>query len=316
MRALLSRRRQGSSWPLLLFTISCMGVLAYARLEPDSLATHRSLRRELSSADSMSQPLFGFLLVPIFAALVGYGTNWLAIQMTFYPIEFGPIKLYQFPDQPFGFFGWQGIIPSKAGKMAGILTDLITSKLMDVRTVFNRVDPTVVATTMAPQIRETTARAVAAVALSEAPTIWNGLGADVRLTIRSLSPLGLFFFLPASQLAMDFGVMDRPLIALSLIVSHASRRSKRRPSTMPQGTRSSSSDRSCKSSGRGFSRSSTSSSCLSRGPRQTGNSSFACFRKSGPANSSATQGHPCFHPLQCRAHENIHKLPSAQLIVV
>jgi hypothetical protein len=73
--------------------------------------------------------------------------------MTFYPLEFSPIKLYQFPGQPFGFFGWQGIIPSKAGKMAGILTELITTKLMDVREVFGRIDPAQVAKLLEPQIK-------------------------------------------------------------------------------------------------------------------------------------------------------------------
>ena len=50
--------------------------------------------------------------IPIVAALVAWATNWVAVQMTFYPIEFFGVR---------PFFGWQGIIPSKAEKMAGIL---------------------------------------------------------------------------------------------------------------------------------------------------------------------------------------------------
>ena len=58
--------------------------------------------------------------IPIVSAIVGWGTNVLAIYMTFYPIEFVGIP---------PFLGWQGIIPSKARKMASKTVDLMTAKL-------------------------------------------------------------------------------------------------------------------------------------------------------------------------------------------
>ena len=30
----------------------------------------------------------GYLLIPFIAAAAGWGTNWLAIKMTFYPLEY------------------------------------------------------------------------------------------------------------------------------------------------------------------------------------------------------------------------------------
>ena len=45
--------------------------------------------------------------IPLIAGLVGWITNWIAIQLTFYPTRFVGVK---------PIFGWQGIIPSKAKK--------------------------------------------------------------------------------------------------------------------------------------------------------------------------------------------------------
>ena len=69
----------------------------------------------------LSTPEFWqYLSIPVIAALIGWTTNWLAIKMTFYPLEFvGKPPL----------LGWQGIIPSKARKMAAISVDLLTQRL-------------------------------------------------------------------------------------------------------------------------------------------------------------------------------------------
>ncbi|MEL6590985.1 MAG: hypothetical protein AAFQ68_12935, partial [Bacteroidota bacterium] len=43
--------------------------------------------------------------IPFVSAIVGWGTNIIALKMTFYPVRFwGVWKI-----------GWQGIIPSRAG---------------------------------------------------------------------------------------------------------------------------------------------------------------------------------------------------------
>ena len=49
-----------------------------------------------------------YLSIPLVSALVGWFTNVLALKMTFYPIKFVGVKP----------FGWQGIIPAKARKIA------------------------------------------------------------------------------------------------------------------------------------------------------------------------------------------------------
>lgn len=89
------------------------------------------------------------LSIPIIAGLVGISTNWLAIKLTFYPLEFRGFK---------PFFGWQGIIPSKARKMAEISVDSTLSRLGSVSEIIEQMNPTIIAehilSTLEPRLEE------------------------------------------------------------------------------------------------------------------------------------------------------------------
>src|SRR5690554_7630937 len=76
---------------------------------------------ERRMTDLLTNPEFWqYLSIPVIAALIGWSTNWLAIKMTFYPLEFiGKPPL----------LGWQGIIFFKARKMAAIRSEEHTSEL-------------------------------------------------------------------------------------------------------------------------------------------------------------------------------------------
>ena len=65
--------------------------------------------------------------------------------MTFNPLEFWPIELLRVEGQPWGLFGWQGIIPTKAGIMTAMLYDAFMQKVLDVQEIFSRIDPQKVA---------------------------------------------------------------------------------------------------------------------------------------------------------------------------
>lgn len=82
-----------------------------------------------------------YFIIPWVAGLVGYFTNVLALEMTFYPVEFWGIELFRLKGEPWGLFGWQGIIPTKAEKMASTSFDLMTEKLFDIKEIFGRLDP-------------------------------------------------------------------------------------------------------------------------------------------------------------------------------
>lgn len=70
--------------------------------------------------------------IPVVAAAIGWATNWVAIRMTFRPLEFRGIRPW---------LGWQGIIPSKAGKMAEIFVDRTMYKLGTLRELFHHMEP-------------------------------------------------------------------------------------------------------------------------------------------------------------------------------
>ncbi|OZM70922.1 DUF445 domain-containing protein [Amycolatopsis antarctica] len=74
-----------------------------------------------------------YAAIPFIAALIGYVTKRVAIEMMFRPLEFVGIKGT--------IFGWQGVVPRHGGRMAAVATDLLTSNLLDLKEVFARIDP-------------------------------------------------------------------------------------------------------------------------------------------------------------------------------
>ncbi|MFB9927321.1 DUF445 domain-containing protein [Amycolatopsis halotolerans] len=76
-----------------------------------------------------------YVSMPFVAALIGYVTKRVAIEMMFRPLEFIGIR---------PVFGWQGVVPKHGGRMAAIATDLLTANLLDIEEVFARVDPVII----------------------------------------------------------------------------------------------------------------------------------------------------------------------------
>ncbi len=113
----------------------------------------------ISCLEAEGLPCYGniwlYVTVPIFAAIIGWGTNVVALFLTFWPLEFTgvPIKRYLCGDkQPIGCIGWQGIIPTKAPDMARKCIELMTRELFSLQEVFARVDPETIADIMKPQL--------------------------------------------------------------------------------------------------------------------------------------------------------------------
>jgi uncharacterized membrane protein YheB (UPF0754 family) len=76
------------------------------------------------------------LSIPFVAAFVGWITNWVAIELTFRPLEFVGIR---------PLLGWQGIIPSKAAKMAEIFVDKTMFRLGTLQELFQQMEPGIIA---------------------------------------------------------------------------------------------------------------------------------------------------------------------------
>ncbi|WP_290062418.1 DUF445 family protein [Amycolatopsis solani] len=73
--------------------------------------------------------------MPFIAALIGYVTKRVAIEMMFRPLEFVGVKP----------FGWQGVLPANAERMAATATAMLTTNLVDPKEIFARLDPAQVA---------------------------------------------------------------------------------------------------------------------------------------------------------------------------
>jgi uncharacterized membrane protein YheB (UPF0754 family) len=74
--------------------------------------------------------------MPFIAALIGYVTKRVAIEMMFRPLEFVGIP---------PVLGWQGVLPANAGRMAATATEMLTGSLVDPKEIFARLDPDQVA---------------------------------------------------------------------------------------------------------------------------------------------------------------------------
>nr|WP_221472095.1 DUF445 family protein [Amycolatopsis umgeniensis] len=77
-----------------------------------------------------------YVTMPFIAALIGYVTKRVAIEMMFKPVEFVGVK---------PFLGWQGVLPANAERMAATATEMLTNNLVDPKEIFARLDPAQVA---------------------------------------------------------------------------------------------------------------------------------------------------------------------------
>ena len=80
----------------------------------------------------------------------------MALWMTYYPITF--FGIYQFKSGIFkGYgFGWQGIVPMKAKKMAQLSVDLMVPDVLSMEDVVSKIDPKVVSEMLAPVTKKVT----------------------------------------------------------------------------------------------------------------------------------------------------------------
>lgn len=125
-------------------------------------------------AFELSPDWWKYATIPVIAGIIGYGTNWVAVKMTFLPLEFIGIPPY---------LGWQGIIPSKARKMASIAVESTMSKLGSLSEIVEQMDPERIAErvieTADPLVEEMTAE----IAERQNPELWRNLPDPMKRAI-------------------------------------------------------------------------------------------------------------------------------------
>ena len=145
----------------------------------------------LDSLDPATVEALKYASIPVVAAAIGYGTNVLAIQMTFLPLEYLGFGERFF--RRFGFsLGWQGIIPANAEKMARKSVQLITKELLTIDQVFSRLEPEAIAIEIGPALLRATELILDEVARVHAPDVWETLPlhvqAELALAATELAP--------------------------------------------------------------------------------------------------------------------------------
>lgn len=106
------------------------------------------------------------LAIPLISAFVGWFTNFLAVKMMFYPIEFMGIK---------PFIGWQGLIPKKRQEMAEIEVELVLGKLLSVQEIAARLDPEELTNNIQRRLKQVIRKLVDDIMQESAPTVWAAL---------------------------------------------------------------------------------------------------------------------------------------------
>jgi len=116
---------------------------------------------------------YTLLLIPPIAAFIGWFTNWVAVKMMFYPIEFrGLWKI-----------GWQGIVPHNAVPLAGKSTDLITTKLLSLDELFADFKGAEFARHVEPALDEATDQVMEELGREGGP-MWAGMPEPVKAQVR------------------------------------------------------------------------------------------------------------------------------------
>ncbi len=111
-----------------------------------------------------------YLLIPFIAALAGWGTNWLAIKMTFYPLEY----VGKFP------FGWRGVVPSRIRKFATGMVDTTIGRIGGLPAMVDAVDMDEVKTYFLDAATPMIAEAVHSLMREQRRVMWENLPAPTK----------------------------------------------------------------------------------------------------------------------------------------
>ena len=112
-----------------------------------------------------------YVSIPFIAAIIGWGTNWLAIKMTFLPLEYVGFR---------PFLGWQGIVPSKVEKMGGILVDKTLTRLGSVSEIYHQIEPAKLEQYILKAVDPLVEPLVDEIMTSENAVLWENLPVLIR----------------------------------------------------------------------------------------------------------------------------------------
>ncbi|MQY20292.1 DUF445 domain-containing protein [Nocardia macrotermitis] len=124
--------------------------------------------------DDFLQHWMLYCSIPLVAALIGWTTKLVAVEMLFRPLEFIGIRPW---------FGWQGVVPRAAPRMATVAVDLMFTRLIDPKELLSRIDVGQLTTTLREPMNEAIAHLVHELMMRYEPRIWVTVPEFARATM-------------------------------------------------------------------------------------------------------------------------------------
>lgn len=129
----------------------------------------------LSFVEAVSQ-YWQILTIPVVSGVIGWVTNWVAIKMLLYPVNYRGLGPY---------LGWQGIIPANAEKVAAGVVRLITKRLVNLGELFSSFAGHAFIEHATESIDRITDMVVLEVSTRYAPALWGSLNEEARTQARA-----------------------------------------------------------------------------------------------------------------------------------
>ena len=115
-------------------------------------------------------------IIPV-TAFVTWAHVWMALKMVFYPLTFWGFHLGPLP------VGWQGIVPRKAGRISGIITDNTLSKLGSLREFLDAMGPEDMARIIGEQVGLELEHLIDEMMLERNAVLWENLPYSIKRRI-------------------------------------------------------------------------------------------------------------------------------------
>lgn len=125
--------------------------------------------------DDFSVNWLVYVSMPFVAAFVGWSTKIVALEMLYRPVEYKGI----------GPFGWQGIVPRRAGKVAATTIELLTTNLLKPEELLDRVDPDEVLDALRDPLVAAISEITEELAEQIRPGLWSSLPEAGRRAIQA-----------------------------------------------------------------------------------------------------------------------------------
>lgn len=124
-------------------------------------------------AELYARPDFwGFVSIPIVAAVVTWAHVWMAIKMVFYPVHFVGVA------PP--WLGWQGVVPRKGRKMSTILVDKTLAKIGTLSDFMRQMEPDKISEQVSKVVAARIEDYVDDLMAEQSPVLWANLPRLVR----------------------------------------------------------------------------------------------------------------------------------------